>query len=278
MRTFITTEQLAADLDQGKKTTMIAVFWGPGDGDGYRKFVSEHIPTSVFCDPARALAGVPELYLGRNPLPDHTRLQNWIQNWGVDESSNVVVYDEGRGLFAARAWWTLRWAGLTNIRILDGGMAKWLAEERPYIGGPGNLFKFSGFEVRPGAVPVLTLEQMREFDGLLIDAREERRWAGRRELLDLRAGHIPGAVNIPVRSLLHDDHTVRSMDEVREIFAGVGIVNPADAAAAATYSGSGNHSAQLLAVMAEAGLEGTAHYVGGWSQWTHHRLPVKSEV
>lgn len=278
MTNLVSTSQLNELLARGAAVSLIATYWGPHKDAGFTRFASEHIPTSVYCDPAAALSGVPDFHVGRNPLPDPTRLRDWIQNWGVDEDSDVVVYDEGRGLFAARTWWTLRWAGLTNVRILDGGLAKWLSEDRVHIAGPGTLPGTSHFEPEAGAMPVLTLEEVRDFDGLLIDAREADRWAGRRELLDVRAGHIPGAVNVPVRSLLNEDNTFRSPGELREIFAAAGVTGPEDAKRTCVYSGSGNHSAQLLAGMELAGLPGAAHYIGGWSQWSYHDLPIASSL
>lgn len=265
-------------LDRGEAVTLVASFWGPRQGEGYSRFVSEHIPGSVFCNPTSVLVGAPEFEIGRNPLPNVRRFGDWVQQSGLTQGTHIVVYDDGRGLLAARLWWTLRWAGFDKVQILDGGRAKWLAEDRAQLGGPGNLHPFSDYQITPGALPVMELEQVREFSGTIIDAREERRWAGRRELLDLRAGHIPGAVNIPVRSLLNEDLTVRGAEELRDIFGRAGIESADDARNACAYSGSGNHSAQLIAAMAEAGLPAPAHFIGGWSQWSCNYLPVETAL
>lgn len=107
---------------------------------------------------------------------------------------------------------------------------------------------------------------------ILVDVREPNRYIGRRELLDLKAGHIPGAVNLPLARLMHSDHTYRSPGSIRRAFASVGVDNPEDAI---IYSGSGLHSAAAIAAMHLAGIPGAAHYVGGWSQWAaHHDNPV----
>ena len=82
-----------------------------------------------------------------------------------------MVYDEGRGLFAGRAWWTLRWAGLDNVRILDGGLANWRHLGYTTLTGPGNFAVGATAEVNPGQMPVATIDDVRNHDGLLIDTR-----------------------------------------------------------------------------------------------------------
>ena len=254
MTNLVSTSQLNQLLARGAAVSLIATYWGPHKDAGFTRFASEHIPTSVYCDPAAALSSVPDFHVGRNPLPEPMRLRDWIQNWGVDEDSYVVVYDEGRGLLAARTWWTLRWAGLTNVRILDGGLAKWLSEDRMHIAGPGTLPGTSRFEPEVGEMPVLNLEEVREFDGLLIDAREADRWAGRRELLDVRAGHIPGAVNLPAMS-----------GYPREEAEACGALDPGKRTI--TYCHGGITAAMDALRLAQLGRDDVAVYDGSLAEW-----------
>ncbi|WP_027004395.1 sulfurtransferase [Corynebacterium halotolerans] len=273
MNNLVSATDLREAVYHGKKITLLASHWAPGEGAGYRMFESEHIPTALFCDPSTALAGVPGSHAGRNPLPDPGHLQRWFGKWGLDQGSRVVVYDEGRGLYAARAWWVLRWAGLENVTVLDGGLPSWEHEGYPVVGGPGNITAPGDAKVSAGQLPVATIDDVRAHDGLLLDAREARRFAGHREVLDLKAGHIPGAVNVPVRDLCHDDNTLRSRDEIRERFERAGVTSGENVI---VYSGSGNHSALLLLAMEQVGLSGAAHYIGGWSQWSADRTnPVE---
>ena len=125
-------------------------------------------------------------------------------------------------------------------------------------------------------MPTADIDEVRAFEGLLIDARSKNRFDGRREVLDLRAGHIPGAVNLPVAELFDepgdgDAVRVKDVDEIRSRLADAGVTDETDPAAAIAYSGSGNHSALMLAAMAHAGLPVLTHYVGGWSQWSANR-------
>lgn len=265
--------ELRESIYHAAKITVLACYWvpheGPGisgyNGAGRSAFSSEHIPTSLFCDPASALASVPSSTSGRNPLPTEDALAVWFRRWGVRQNRSVVVYDHGKGLFAARAWWILTWAGVRDVRILDGGLAAWDRDGYAILAGPGNIQRESNQGPQLGHLPVATIEDVKNFQGVLVDAREPNRFNGRREIFDLKAGHIPGAVNVPSRELVKEDGTFRSPAEIRERFAREGIHGGEDMI---VYSGSGNHSAQALAAMHHAGMPVAAHYLGGWSQWS----------
>ncbi|WIM67427.1 rhodanese-like domain-containing protein [Corynebacterium breve] len=268
MTVFISAEQLADEIRHGKKLTVLSTNWEAQEGLAWRRFQSEHVPTALFCDPSVSLAGMPGSKRGRNPMPPIARLQEAFQKWGMQHDRPVVVYDSRSGVFAARAWWILRWAGVEDVKILDGGLREWERKGLPVLGGPGNITVSSDVEVQPDSLPTATMDEVREFHGLLVDARNENRWAGRREVLDLKAGHIPGALNVPVDELFDENKMVGSVDLIRDRLAQVGVTQNTDPDSAIVYSGSGNHSALLLAAMAHAGLPIISHYVGGWSQWS----------
>ncbi|AHI23699.1 Thiosulfate sulfurtransferase sseB [Corynebacterium vitaeruminis DSM 20294] len=263
----ITADELATRLNSGHKQTILAALWYHDGKDGYHQFNSEHISTSLFCDPALALAGVPGSSIGRNPLPSTHILERWFSKWGLQPGRQVVVYDNYRGLYAARAWWILRWAGIEDVVILDGGQKHWEASGYKTLGGPGNLASYDDVTPTLGHLPTATIDDVKAHDGLLIDAREANRFAGRKEFLDLKAGHIPGAINIPTREVMTPDHRFRPADELAELFASRGVTNDV-IADTIIYSGSGNHSAQVIAAMNIAGLDTPRHYIGGWSQWS----------
>lgn len=269
MSVFVSAAELNERIQAGQKQTIIAALWEPKEGKAWSKFQSEHIPTALYCDPSAQLAGMPGRKVGRNPMPSIDTVSKAAASWGVEAGRPVVIYDGGNGLFAARAWWILRWAGVQDVRILDGGFAAWDREGLPTVAGPGGLVVPREIELAASSLPAATMDDVRAFEGLLIDARGARRFEGRREILDLRAGHIPGAQNLPVNDLF-DQETgkVKDGDVVRDRFARLGVTQNTDPASVITYSGSGNHSALLLAAMEQAGLPLLTHYVGGWSQWS----------
>lgn len=273
MTTFISVPELREAVYQGKGYSVLASIWETDGEGGYRRYRSEHIPTAHFCDPAAALAGLPGSQGGRNPLPDIADVQRSIEFWGLRTGNPTVVYDQGHGLFAARAWWVLRWAGIEDVRILDGGLKAWDDAGHPIVGGPGNIAVASDAKATTGQLPVADLEDVKSHTGVLVDVRQPNRYAGRREILDLKAGHIPGAVNVPLTEFFDDNNLVKSPEQIRQVFADKGITGADDMI---IYSGSGNHSSLAIAAMEHAGLDIPAHFVGGWSQWAANpRNPVE---
>ena len=262
MSILISPHELSEKIYRGDKTTILASLWAPGEGEAFNLFSSLHIPTAQYADAASAFVGLPGSKVGRNPLPQTEKIQEWIDHWGLREDSEVVVYDEGRGLFAGRAWWTLRWAGIQNVRILDGGLSNWRAQAMPTLTGPGNLGMTSNLKVKPGSMPTVTIDEVKEHKGLLLDVRTRNRFAGRRENLDLKAGHIPGAVNLPERLFHTKDITVwKSKEEILEILDQHGVTKE-NVDGAIIYSGSGNHSALTIAVLEHVGFTGLCQRSG----------------
>lgn len=265
MTTSISVQELRDKIAGGGRIVVVDARWSRAKKP-YDSYATAHIPLAVFCDPELDLAGVPSREAGRNPLPDIERVRDAVRRWGVRSEHLVIVYDAGDGLFASRAWWILRWAGLENVRVLTGGLAAWEADGNETAFGPGNLPRPGTIAVSEGNMPVASLDDVRTWSerGILVDAREPSRFEGRSERVDLQAGHIPGAVNLAARSLQNADGSFLPVEQLRERFGSVGIE---DGRNVAVYSGSGLHSSLFIQAMEEAGITGAALYVGGWSQW-----------
>jgi thiosulfate/3-mercaptopyruvate sulfurtransferase len=246
---------------------------GPPQADLY---ASGHLPGAVAVELDRDLAApVGDGKRGRHPLPEPGALQEALRRWGINEDSSVVAYDDADGSSAARAWWLLRWAGLRDVRVLDGGIAAWTAAGLPLtaeVPSPelGNVL------VRPGATPVLDAEGAAGLvagGGVLLDARVEPRYRGEVEPVDPVAGHIPGARSAPASGNVDVSGRFLSAERLRERFAGLGV--EADRAAAA-YCGSGVTAAQEVLALHVAGIP-AALYAGSWSEWVADRSrPVET--
>ena len=226
------------------RLVLLDVRWRLGGPSPAELYASGHLPGAVSVDLDRDLAApVGDGRRGRHPLPEPGALQEALRRWGIDEESSVVAYDDADGSSAARAWWLLRWAGLRDVRVLDGGIAAWTAAGLPLTTNmpapePTNVV------VRPGAMPVLDATGVAELvarGGVLLDARVEPRYRGELEPVDPVAGHIPGARSAPTSGNIDASGRFLSPKQLRERFAGLG-VEPGQAVAA--YCGSGVAAAQ----------------------------------
>ena len=248
------------------RLVLLDVRWRLGGPSPAELYASGHLPGAVSVDLDRDLAApVGDGRRGRHPLPEPGALQEALRRWGIDEESSVVAYDDADGSSAARAWWLLRWAGLRDVRVLDGGIAAWTAAGLPLTTNmpapePTNVV------VRPGAMPVLDATGVAELvarGGVLLDARVEPRYRGEVEPVDPVAGHIPGARSAPTSGNVDASGRFLSPKQLRERFAGLG-VEPGQAVAA--YCGSGVAAAQEVLALHLAGLP-AALYAGSWSEW-----------
>ena len=263
---------LADELASTDPPTLLDVRWTLGGPPGRPEYEAGHLPGAIFVDFDTELCGEPGA--GRHPLPDPETLQRALRAAGVRADHPVVVYDGGSGLPASRAWWTLRWAGHPRVRLLDGGLAAWSAAGLPLDTevpepAPGD------FTVRPGAMPVLDAAAAAELvagGGVLVDVRAAARYRGETEPIDPVAGHVPGAVNLPVTEQVGPDGRFRPGEELRARFAGVGVEPGVPVGA---YCGSGVTAAQAVLALHLAGRPDAALYVGSWSDWiTDPRRPV----
>ncbi|MFB6394636.1 sulfurtransferase [Polymorphospora sp. 2-325] len=255
---------LAASLRSARPPVVLDVRWRLAGPPGRDDYAAGHLPGAVFVDLDTQLCGPPGAG-GRHPLPDPAALAGVLRAAGIGAGRPVVVYDGGEGQAAARAWWTLRWAGHEDVRVLDGGFAAWVAAGEPVTTAvpepePGD------FTVRPGGLPVLDASAAARLagDGVLIDVRVPARYRGETEPVDPVAGHIPGAVNLPTTEHVGADGRVRPADALRAGFARVGVT---DGVRVGAYCGSGVTAAHTVLALHRAGRTDAALYVGSWSGW-----------
>ncbi|MEW2440369.1 sulfurtransferase [Micromonospora marina] len=257
--------RLAAELDHADPPTLLDVRWRLTGPPGRDDYTAGHLPGAVFVDLDTELCGRPGA-AGRHPLPDPAALQAALRAAGVRAGHPVVVYDGGDGMSAARAWWTLRWAGHRQVRVLHGGFPAWTAAGLPVDTSvptpvPGDV------TVAPGALPVLDAGAAARLaaaePGVLIDVRAAPRYRGEHEPVDPVAGHVPGAVNLPAPEYVTQGR-FPAAEALRERFAAAGV--DADAPVGA-YCGSGVTAAQAVLALHLAGRPDAALYVGSWSEW-----------
>ena len=260
----------AAELDDALRSdgvpVVLDVRWALGDTDGRRHYRTAHIPGAVFVDLDAELAADSDPRFGRHPLPAVEDLQAAARRWGISAGGSVVVYDNTGNLAAARAWWLLRWASITDVFILDGGLAAWTAAGLQTRSGEEHPARRGDVVLNGGHLPTLTASEAAELaqDGVLLDARAVERYAGESEPVDPRAGHIPGARSAPTAENLGKDGRFVSRETLRERFTALGVEPNSQVG---VYCGSGVTAAHQAAALALIGVEAKL-YPGSWSQWS----------
>lgn len=268
-RVFVGPAGLAGILESAKPVTLLDVRWALGRSDGREAYQAGHIPGAVYVDLETELAGPASPAEGRHPLPSLESLQDSARSWGVRAGVPVIVYDAVGGQSAARAWWLLRWAGLDDVRILDGGIDAWTARggelERGDVVVPESQITLSA-----GHLPVLDADAAAELaaQGLLLDARAGERFRGEVEPVDPQAGHVPGARSAPTAQTLGPDGRLRPARELVSYFAEAGVHPVRTDAPVGVYCGSGVTASHEVAVLASLGID-AALYPGSWSQWSN---------
>jgi thiosulfate/3-mercaptopyruvate sulfurtransferase len=263
MSVLVSAEELLAERG---RVVLLDVRWALGDPHGREHYLEGHLPGAVFVDLETELADPPSPAEGRHPLPSLQRLHSAARRWGIRNGDRVVAYDASGGLAAARAWWLLRWAGLTDVRLLDGGLAAWRRADGPVETGdvvpePGDV------TLTGGGMPTLSIDEAAAFPakGVLLDARAGERYRGEVEPVDPRAGHVPGAVSAPTTANLTLDGSFRPATELRGRFAALGVETGRPVG---VYCGSGVTAAHEVVALAVAGID-AALWPGSWSQWAN---------
>lgn len=266
-RTLVSTAWLAAHLRDPDLRVLDASWYLPGAARNARaEYDAAHIPGARFFD-------IDEMSDHRSPLPHMAapteKFISRMRAMGVGDGHQVVVYD-GMGLFsAARVWWNFRLMGKQDVAVLDGGFPKWLAEGREVEDLPP-IVRDRHMTVQRQAGLVKDVTQVAQVSKLgtaeIIDARAAARFRGEapEPRPGLRAGHIPGAKNVPFTEVLNPDGTMKSGDALRAAFlnAGVDLSKPA-----ITTCGSGVTAAILSLALERLGHRNHALYDGSWAEW-----------
>ncbi|MHB8633904.1 MAG: sulfurtransferase [Thermoplasmatota archaeon] len=226
---------------------------------GMREYAKGHIPGAYFADVDRDLsAPVGDGHRGRHPLPFPGSFQRFMGQHGVTPTTKIVAYDDEVGQYASRLWWLARHYRHLEVAVLDGGLTRWKALKLPLRSAheaPRRAVPFAG---APGAMPTVETPTA----SVLLDARVPERFRGEMEPVDPKAGHIPGAQNLPCATAVGPDMRLLPPARLRERFLEVGATGDV-----ACYCGSGVTATHLVLEAEVAGLPLPALYPGSWSEW-----------
>ncbi|WP_454688330.1 sulfurtransferase [Achromobacter aloeverae] len=227
--------------------------------DEFKDYRDCHILGAVHAQIRDVFAGPPTPDSGNLPLPELDHLERQLQAWRVDADTEIVLYGPSMAL-AARGWWVLRWAGLANVKILDGGLKAWINHGGPVAqgetqrasGSPPQRLHLSG-----GGMPQILVQDVEKLDdgAVLIDARDENAYL---------AGCIPRARNVPAAGQWAPGGTLRTTGEIQDLYEEAGLRKGDDVI---VYCGGGVLSALTVLTLQALGHQPRL-YVGSWSEWS----------
>ena len=265
-RWFVSTEWLAAHLDDPDVVVVEGSWHLPGTRDARAEYAAAHIPGAVFFD-------IDEIADTESPLPhmlpSPEKFSSRVRKLGLGDGSRIVVYDANRFFASARVWWLFRLMGHEEVLVLDGGLEKWRAEGRPVTDMPTRPQE-RHFTVRQNTLLHRELDQIRANlttkREQVVDARSAGRFHAREPepRAGLRSGHIPGSRNLHYASLIAADGTLKQTAELRDAVTAAG-VDPARPVV--TTCGSGVSAAIINLALFELGARQAALYDGSWSEW-----------
>ena len=258
----VTAEEIANRSD----IVVCDVRWYLDRTPGRQKYNEGHIPGSIFVDLDEHLATLPSKSEGRHPMPAAASFAASLGSLGISHEDPVVAYDDSGGMSAGRLVWMLRVLG-HDAALLNGGLQAWTGDldtfpyvreavDHPIREWPTRMFVDADAAAQAGDDP----------SQVLIDSRNPDRFSGENEPVDPRAGHIPGAINLPFAQNLAPDGFFESPEQLRQRFENAGCIGES---ATVMYCGSGVSACHNLLAFEQAGLGKARLYAGSWSQWSN---------
>lgn len=233
-----------------------------------------HLDAALYIDLNNDLANIQDFAIGgRHPLPTLEQFSEVLSNFGISKNSYVIIYDDKNGSnAAARFWWMLKSIGHEKVQVINGGFAAAIKAgfatsskvEQPKTAKP--------YEITKWQLPQADMNEVEKVaksdDYIVIDVRDANRYAGLTEPIDLIAGHIPGAINIPFTENLDTEGSFLPPEILKEKY--LKALANVKANNIIVHCGSGVTACHTLLAMDYAGLEIPKLYVGSWSEWSRN--------
>ena len=273
----ITAEEL---IESTSKFILIDARAGANTFENYQK---EHLKDARYVDLNRYLAKILENAAngGRHPLSSREEFAKTLSSLGISTSHHVVVYDDKNGSnFAARFWWMMRAIGHEKIQVLNGGYQAAIQAGFPTNSGI-ETFEKTAYPSQKWELPLADIEEVdkarKNNQDIVIDVRDKNRFDGLTEPLDLVAGHIPGAINVPLTENLDENGFFKSAAELAEKYKTV--IGDKKTENTIVHCGSGVTACHTLLAMDYAGIPIPKLYAGSWSEWSRNdrEMTTKNE-
>ena len=240
---------------------------------------AKHLQGALYMDLNTQMADIKENAAdgGRHPLPSAEQFAATLTSLGISNDSHVVIYDDKNGSnAAARLWWMLRSIGHEKVQVLSGGIQSAEKEGLAMSAATAGIKTAAPYQTKGWQWPQVAIDDVeqkaKDKNYAVIDVRDAYRFKGESEPIDLVAGHIPGAINIPFSSNLDEEGLFLSPKALKEKYHALLQDMPAENII--VHCGSGVTACHTILAMAHAGMEIPALYVGSWSEWSRNDKPI----
>lgn len=242
--------------------------------DAKSNYAKEHIEGAIFVDLNTQLADIKSDLSkgGRHPLPEIESFAKTLTELGISKDSHVIIYDDKNGSnAAARFWWMLKAVGHEKVQVLNGGLQEARKQGFPLSSKEESIRKVTEpYRADRWSWPTAAMDEVeaaaRDKNYMVVDVRDKDRYNGITEPIDLIAGHIPGAINIPFTENLDELGMFLSPGELKDKYqTKFGNINPENLI---IHCGSGVTACHTILALAHAGMEPPKLYVGSWSEWS----------
>lgn len=269
-------------LLEAVQTNAIVLVDATNSPTAYQNYQQSHLQGALFVDVNTQLADIKENVSigGRHPLPTVEQFSKTLSHLGITPETWVVVYDDKYGAnAAARFWWMLRSIGHEKVQVLSGGIQAAIQAGFPTSSVVEVPTQVESYPIQSWQWPTIDLQGMDDMiqkdNFIVIDVRESQRYRGETEPIDLVAGHIPGATNIPFTTNLDANGFFLSPEELKEQYQKAFENIPEENRV--VHCGSGVTACHTLLALAIADLPMPKLYVGSWSEWSRNNREIDVE-
>lgn len=268
----ISVAELQNLLESKEEVLIFDVSNGKEAKENYEK---KHLKNALFVDINTQLANIKENLAegGRHPLPEVKDFAKVLGQLGISPTTHVVVYDDKNGAnAAARFWWMLKAVNHNKVQVLDGGLANAEKNNFPIDNEFVEVKSVAEYPIEKWNLPQILIDKIEEIkdnkDYKIIDVREESRYNGISEPIDLIAGHIPNAINIPFTNNLDANGLFLEKEKLQQVYKDV--LDSFKSENIIVHCGSGVTACHTILAMHYAGYNFPNLYVGSWSEWSRN--------
>lgn len=270
------------ELKSLNQENIVIVNAGSGES-AYQNYLDGHLDNALYVDLNNDLAEIPNDAKngGRHTLPTLEKFSEVLQRLGINQQSYVIVYDDQNcANAAARFWWMLRSTGIEKVQVLNGGLQNAKHKGLKINSNKVESKKVENFFLTDWKLPLVDIDFVEKIsenpDHLVIDVRDQNRYAGKVEPIDEIAGHIPGTINIPFKENLNEDGTFKNPEILQKKYRE--FLKDIPSNKIIIHCGSGVTACHTLLALDYAGFEIPNLYIGSWSEWSRNDKPIATNL